>query len=90
MRPARAGAASPAVAPFPSLTLQESELSLQAIIDPYARADFFLAIGEAGIEVEEGYVTFPTLPGGLLGQSRQDEGGVRSLEHFPQPYPSLD
>ena len=46
--------------PYPSLSLQESEVSMQAIVDPYARADFFLAIGENDIEVEEGYVTFPT------------------------------
>lgn len=51
--------------PLPSLSLQESEVSLQAVVDPYARADFFLAIGEEGIEVEEGYVTFPALPGGF-------------------------
>ena len=39
---------SDSVAPFPALTLQESEASFQAIVDPYARADFFLAIGEEG------------------------------------------
>ncbi|MBI2818518.1 MAG: hypothetical protein HYX73_00935 [Acidobacteria bacterium] len=48
--------------PFPSLSLQESEVSLQAIVDPYARADFFLALGEEGIEIEECLVTFPALP----------------------------
>src|SRR3990172_4479159 len=35
---------------YPSLSLQESEVSFQAIVDPYARADFFLAVGEEGIE----------------------------------------
>ena len=54
------------VNPLPALALQESELSLQAIVDPYARADFFLSFGEQGVAVEEGYLTFPTLPGGLL------------------------
>ena len=54
------------VNPLPALALPESELSLQAIVDPYARADFFLSFGEAGVAVEEGYLTFPTLPGGLL------------------------
>ena len=80
---------SPAVAPFPSLTLQESELSLQAIIDPYARADFFLAIGEAGIEVEEGYVTFPTLPGGLLvkaGKMRAAFGRLNTFHNHTLPW----
>ncbi|MFQ5927916.1 MAG: hypothetical protein ACE5MH_10845, partial [Terriglobia bacterium] len=54
------------VNPVPAFSLQESEVSLRAIVDPFARADFFLAIGEEGIEVEEGYVTFPALPGGFL------------------------
>ena len=29
--------------PFPALRLNEAEVSFQAIVDPYARADFFLA-----------------------------------------------
>src|SRR5689334_15551164 len=54
------------VAPLPALQLSESEVSLQAVVDPYARADFFLSFGETGVEVEEGFVTFNTLPFGLL------------------------
>jgi hypothetical protein len=56
------------ISPLPSLALPESELSMQAIVDPYARADFFFAFGEEGVGVEEGYITFPTLPGGLLAK----------------------
>src|SRR5262245_59680383 len=52
--------------PSPALEMRESEVSLQAIVDPYARADFFLAFGEEGVDLEEGFITFPTLPGGLL------------------------
>lgn len=51
---------SSALAPVPLMTLQESEASFQAVVDPYARADFFLALGEEGVEVEEGLITFPT------------------------------
>jgi hypothetical protein len=54
------------VDPPPSLAMDEVELALQAIVDPYARADFFLALGPEGVEVEEAFITFPTLPGGLL------------------------
>ena len=45
------------VNPLPALALPESELSLQAIVDPYARADFFFSFGgeepmaDAGISV---------------------------------------
>jgi hypothetical protein len=56
------------VEPMPALQLNEAEVSLQAIVDPYARADFFLAASPDGLEVEEGFVTFPTLPGGLLAK----------------------
>jgi hypothetical protein len=46
------------VAPSKSLELHESEVGMQAIIDPYARADAFLSFGETGVNVEEAYVTF--------------------------------
>lgn len=44
---------------------QELELALQAAVDPFARADVFLAFGPEGAEVEEAYVTTLTLPAGL-------------------------
>jgi type II secretory pathway pseudopilin PulG len=75
--------------PLPSLSMQESELSLQAIVDPYARADFFLAIGEEGIEVEEGYVTFPALPGGFslrAGRMRAAFGRVNTFHNHTLPW----
>lgn len=77
------------LSPIPFATLQESELSLQAIVDPYARADFFLAIGEEGIEVEEGYVTFPTLPAGLLvkvGKMRANFGRLNAFHNHTLPW----
>ena len=80
---------SEAIAPIPFATLQESEASFQAIVDPYARADFFLAIGEEGIEVEEGYVTFPTLPGGLLvkvGKMRANFGRLNAFHNHTLPW----
>lgn len=80
---------SEAVAPIPFMTLQESEASFQAIVDPYARADFFLAIGEEGIEVEEGFVTFPTIPGGLLvraGKFRANFGRLNAFHNHTLPW----
>ena len=77
------------IAPFPSLTLQESEASFQAIVDPYARADFFLALGEEGVEVEEGYVTFPAVPGGLLvkvGKMRANFGRLNAFHNHTLPW----
>ena len=80
---------SDSLAPQPSFTLQESEMSVQAIVDPYARADFFLAIGQEGIEVEEGYITFPTLPGGLLmkaGKMRATFGRLNAFHNHTLPW----
>src|SRR4030095_5893595 len=54
------------VNPDPALQMHESEASFQAIVDPYAPADFFVSFGEEGVELEEGFVTFPTLPAGVL------------------------
>src|SRR5215470_17739371 len=44
----------------PSLQMRESEVGLQAVVDPYARADFFLTFGlnPGEVAVEEGYITF--------------------------------
>jgi hypothetical protein len=80
---------SETLAPTPFMTLQESEASFQAIVDPYARADFFLAIGEEGIEVEEGFATFPTLPGGLLvkaGKMRANFGRLNAFHNHTLPW----
>ncbi len=50
------------VQPSPAFQVEESEISFQAVVDPYARADLFLSFTNDGVEVEEGYVTFLTLP----------------------------
>src|SRR3990172_4050995 len=74
---------------YPSLSLQESEVSFQAIVDPYARADFFLAVGEEGIEVEEGYITFPALPGNFLlkaGKMRSTFSRVNTFHNHTLPW----
>lgn len=57
--------------------LREAELALQAAVDPYTRADFFVAVGEHGVELEEGFITWLALPGGgqaKLGRFRADLG----------------
>ena len=77
------------VAPIPSLQLHESELGVQAIIDPYARADVFISFGEEGVNVEEGYVTFTSLPAGLLlkvGKMRADFGKINTIHNHALPF----
>lgn len=77
------------VNPEPALQMHESETSFQAIVDPYARADFFFSFGEEGVELEEGYITFPTLPGGLLmrvGKMRAAFGKVNTMHNHVLPW----
>ena len=74
------------VSPTPPLELHEAETSLQAIVDPYARGDFFVAFSPEGVEIEEGFITFPTVPGGLLvkvGKTRAAFGKVNTLHKSP-------
>ena len=69
--------------------MHESELSFQAIVDPYARADFFISFGEEGVELEEGFITFTALPGGLLtkvGKMRAAFGKVNTLHNHVLPW----
>ncbi len=49
----------------PTPLFQELELGLQAVIDPYARADVFLSFTPSGAAVEEAYATTLGLPAGL-------------------------
>lgn len=75
--------------PSPGLELRETEITLQAIVDPYARADVFLSFGPEGASVEEGFVTFPTLPGGLLvkvGRMRASFGRMNTQHPHALPW----
>ncbi|HEY3044755.1 MAG TPA: hypothetical protein VGJ39_12055 [Vicinamibacterales bacterium] len=77
------------VNPSPALEMHESEAAFQAIIDPYARGDFFISFGEEGVELEEGFVTFTSLPGGLLGKvgkMRSAFGKVNGLHNHVLPW----
>ena len=77
------------VNPAAPLELHESEASFQAVVDPYARADFFISFGQEGVEVEEGYLTFNALPGGLLtkvGKMRAAFGKVNTMHNHILPW----
>jgi hypothetical protein len=77
------------VNPAPAFEMNEAEASFQAIVDPYARADFFLAFSPEGVEIEEGFITFPALPGGILakvGRLKQQVGKVNTLHAHMLPW----
>src|SRR6185503_19233424 len=71
------------------LEMHESEASFQAVVDPYARADFFVSFGEEGVELEEGFLTLTELPGKLLmrvGKMRAAFGKVNALHNHVLPW----
>jgi hypothetical protein len=70
------------IRPTPSLQMNEAEVTFQAVVDPYARGDFFLSFTPDGVEVEEGFITLTSLPGGLLtkvGKMKEQFGKVNTL-----------
>jgi hypothetical protein len=75
--------------PFPSMQMHESEIGLQAIIDPYARGDFFISFGEEGVNLEEGYITFTALPKSFVvkvGKMRSAFGKVNMMHNHVLPW----
>jgi hypothetical protein len=58
----------------------EFEVDLQSTLDPYSKMRFTIAFTEEGeVEVEEGYLTYTSLPGGLeltAGKFRQRFGAL--------------
>jgi hypothetical protein len=72
--------------------VREVEIGFQAAVDPYARADFFIAVereeGEFKVDLEEGYVTLLNLPWGLQlkgGKFNASFGKVNRI-HRPERY----
>jgi hypothetical protein len=84
-----AGEGSGFFSPSPAFEMHESEVGLQAIIDPYARGDFFISFGQEGVDLEEGYITFTALPAGLVlrgGKMRAAFGKVNTLHNHVLPW----
>jgi len=78
--------------------LNETEVSLQAAVDPYIRADFFLSFardpetGKYGAEVEEGYLTTLSLPAKLqlkVGKFREAVGRINPTHPHALPFIDL-
>ena len=78
--------------------LNETEVSLQATVDPYARADFFISFardpetGKYGVDVEEGYLTTLSLPAKLqlkVGKFREAVGRINPVHPHALPFIDL-
>lgn len=75
--------------------LNETELSMQAAVDPYIRADFFLSFGrdpqtkKYGVDVEEGYLTTLSLPAQLqlkVGKFKEAIGRINPVHAHALPF----
>lgn len=78
--------------------LNETEVSLQAVVDPYIRADFFVSFGrdpetgKYGVTVEEGYLTTLSLPYKLqlkAGKFKQAVGRINPTHSHALPFIDL-
>lgn len=77
--------------PRDSVTLEEGELAVEAVVDPYATAKFYIGIGQEGAAIEEGYARFLHLPLDTTlkaGKFRSSFGRFNAL-HFHQ-WPTVD
>jgi cell division protein FtsB len=73
----------------PTASLEESEISFQAFVDPYAQAKFFVAIGPDGAEVEEGFINFIALPHDLtakIGKLKASFGKINTMHAHVRPW----
>ncbi len=73
----------------PSFDMHEAEVTFQAVVDPYARADVFLSASPDGVEIEEGFLTLTSLPGGLLakvGKMKEQFGKVNTMHAHTLPW----
>jgi hypothetical protein len=73
----------------PSLEMHEAEVTFQAVVDPYARADVFLSATPEGLEIEEGFLTLTSLPGGLLakvGKMKEQFGKANTMHAHTLPW----
>lgn len=74
-----------------TLEIHHLELGAEAFLNPFARGSIFLGVHAGALEIEEGYVSFTSLPGGLglrIGQYFMDVG--RFNTQHPHVFPFLD
>ncbi len=78
--------------------LNETEVSLQSVVDPYIRADFFVSFSrdpethKYGVDVEEGYLTTLSLPYKLqlkVGKFKEAVGRINPVHAHALPFIDL-
>jgi len=68
------------------ISLREMELAIQGVLDPYARADFFITFEDGGAPtIEEGYMTWLYLPFGLQAKTGIFRTGFGRMNRTHRP-----
>ena len=64
--------------------LHATEIDIQSALDPFSRTRWVIGFGEEGVHVEEGYVTYSSLPGGLelMGGKFKQRFGALNRQHL--------
>lgn len=73
----------------PTASLEESEISFQAFVDPYAQAKFFVAVGPEGAEIEEGFINFIALRHDFtakVGKLKANFGKMNTVHSHLRPW----
>ena len=78
------------VSPDPALALHESEASFQAVVDPYARADFFLVVRRGRRRCRGRVHHLHVAARRPADEGRQDARGLRQGQHAAQPRAAVD
>ncbi|MBI4396826.1 MAG: hypothetical protein HY548_07010, partial [Elusimicrobia bacterium] len=73
----------------PALQFREAEIAFQSVVDPYARADIFAAVEGDEIELEEGYLTWFHLPGGLSAKAGKFHANFGKFNRIHRPETSF-
>lgn len=72
-----------------AFSLDETEIGLEAFVDPYAKAKFFVSITDEGAEIEEGFINFISLPADLtakVGSMRANFGKINTMHTHARPW----
>lgn len=71
----------------PAFEFKELELAFQSVVDPYARADLFVAVepAEGKAELEEGTLTWFSLPYGLAVKAGKFKGNFGKFNRSHRP-----
>lgn len=71
-----------------SAEAREFEIAFQSALDPYSNTKIFVALEEEGVSIEEGYIYWTGLPGGLrldAGKFRQQVGDLNRWHSHALP-----